>query len=68
METCSCCKESWFAMDLRDTVCHSCYLRDKHGQTPFLMSADNEIDPGDVPAYLPVLTQVEEMIITRSHV
>ena len=32
------------------------------------MSADNEMDPGEVPAYLPALTQVEEMIIARSHV
>ena len=27
------------------------------------MSAENEIDPGELPAYLPELTQVEEMII-----
>jgi hypothetical protein len=32
------------------------------------MSAENEMDPGEVPAYLPELTQVEEMIIARSHV
>jgi hypothetical protein len=32
------------------------------------MSAENEMDPGDIPAYLPELTQVEEMIIARSHV
>ena len=32
------------------------------------MSTDNKIDPGDVPAHLPALTQVEEMIIARSHV
>jgi hypothetical protein len=32
------------------------------------MSAENEIDPGDLPAYLPELTQVEEMIIARSYV
>jgi hypothetical protein len=55
-------------MDLKDTVCHSCYLRDKGGQTPFLMSVDNEMDPGDVLAHLPTLTQVEEMIIARCHV
>jgi hypothetical protein len=68
METCSRYRESWFAIDLRDTVCHSCYLRDKRGQSPFLISADNEMDPGDVPAHLLVLTQVEEIIIARSHV
>lgn len=32
------------------------------------MSDENEIDPGDVLAYLPELTQVEEMIIAWSHV
>ena len=32
------------------------------------MSTDNEIDPGEVPAHLPALTQVEEMIIARCHV
>ena len=42
--------------------------RDKRDQTPFLMTAGNEMDPGDMPAHLPELTQVEEMIIARSHV
>jgi hypothetical protein len=32
------------------------------------MSAENEMDPGEVPTHLPALTQVEEMIIARSHV
>ena len=32
------------------------------------MSAKNHIDPGVLPAHLPALTQVEEMIIARSHV
>jgi 3-oxoacyl-(acyl-carrier-protein) synthase len=32
------------------------------------MSTENEMDPGDVPAHLPVLIQVEEMIIARSHI
>jgi uncharacterized cysteine cluster protein YcgN (CxxCxxCC family) len=68
METCSRCKERWFAMDLKGDVCDACFLRDKGSKTPFLMSAENGMDPGDVPAYLPELTQVEEMIIARSHV
>jgi hypothetical protein len=68
METCLRCRERWFAMDLKDEICHSCFLRDKRDQTPYLMSAENEMDPGDIPAYLPELTQVEEMIIARSHV
>jgi hypothetical protein len=32
------------------------------------MSADNNIDPGELLAYLLELTQVEEMIITWSYV
>ena len=32
------------------------------------MSAENNTDPGELPAGLPALTQVEEMIIARSHV
>jgi hypothetical protein len=68
METCGRCKERWFTMDLKAQVCHACFLRDKRNQSPFLMSADNNMDPGEVPAHLPELTQVEEMIIARSHV
>jgi hypothetical protein len=68
METCLRCRERWFEMDLKDGICHSCFLRDKRDQTPFLMTAENEMDPGDMPAHLPELTQVEEMIIARSHV
>ncbi len=55
-------------MDLKDTVCHKCYLRDAKNSTPFLMSTDNEMDPGPILDYLPELTQIEEMIIARSHV
>ena len=68
METCLRCKERWFAMDLKGDVCHACLLRDRGNRIPFLMSADNEMDPGELPAYLPELTQVEEMTIARSHV
>jgi len=32
------------------------------------MSADNEMDLGDIPAYLLELTQIEEMIIAWLHV
>ena len=55
-------------MELRDGVCRSCSIRDRRSQTPFLMSAENRMDPGVFPAHLPVLTQVEEMIIARAHV
>jgi hypothetical protein len=55
-------------MGLRNEICDACCLRDKGSQPPFLMSTDNEMDPGEIPAHLPALTQVEEMIITRYHV
>jgi hypothetical protein len=68
METCGRYKERWFAMDLKGQVCHACFLRDKRNQSLFLMSADNNMDPGELPAYLLELTQVEEIIIALSHV
>jgi len=63
-------------MQLKDNICQRYYLRDtdtstlgrKRTLSPFLMSVDNEIDLRDVPTYLPVLTQVEEMVIARAHV
>ncbi len=45
-----------------------CFLKDKGSQSPFLMSIDNEIDLGEIPAYLLALIQVEEMIIAQSYV
>jgi len=33
METCNRCQERWFAMDLKDGICHSCFLRDKATQS-----------------------------------
>ena len=68
MEYCLRCKEQWFSMNLRHEICNVCFLRDKGSQSPFLMSADNKIDPREIPAYLLALTQVEEMIIACSHV
>jgi hypothetical protein len=54
METCSRCSEHWFQMRLKEGFCHQCFNRDKKGTaTPFLMSAENEMDPGDLPGYLP---------------
>jgi len=68
MEECTRCNARWFDMQLKDDICHSCLLKDKGGQTPYFFSADNEMDPGIVPAHLPALTQIEEMVIARSHV
>jgi ATP-dependent DNA helicase PIF1 len=72
LETCQRCQERGFSMDLKEGICHRCFLRDidnrKRPVTPFLMSADNHMDPGIVPGHLPELTQVEEMVIARAHV
>jgi hypothetical protein len=55
-------------MKLKLGIYYRCLLRDKGRQSPFLISTANELDPGDVPAYLLELLQVKEMIIARSHV
>ena len=59
-------------MALKEGICHCCFLRDTDNQrrpvTPFLMSAENRMDPGTVPGHLPELTQVKEIVITRAHV
>jgi hypothetical protein len=43
-------------MDLKDDIYYTCFLRDKGNKTPFLMSTDNKMDPGEVPAHLLELT------------
>jgi len=68
METCTRCKARWFDMKLKAGICHTCAMKDKGRQTVHLLSAENNMDPGIVPAHLPALTQVEEMVIARSHV
>jgi len=50
-------------MNLKDETCYACFLQDKGNKTPFLISAENEMDLGEVPAHLLELMQVEEMII-----
>ncbi|KAN0083313.1 hypothetical protein V8E54_002401 [Elaphomyces granulatus] len=47
-----------------DAVCRRCFLKDKDKE-PFLMSDDHDMDPSEVPAHLPALSQVEEMLIAR---
>jgi hypothetical protein len=68
METVSRSGPASLAIDLKDGICHSYFLWDKQNQTPFLTSAENRIDPGVFPAHLPMLTQIEEIIISRSHI
>jgi hypothetical protein len=72
LETCQWCQERGFSMALKEGICHCCFLRDtdnrKRSVTPFLMSAENNMDPGTVPRHLPELTQVKEMVIAQAHV
>lgn len=71
MTTCSRCKERWFDMKLKESVCHRCERHDSDNRrngVVFLWSAENDMDPGEVDAALPVLTQTEEMLIARVHV
>ena len=68
METCAWCKAWWFDMKLKDGICHNCVLKDKGGQTLHLFSAENKMDQGIVLAYLPALTQIEEMVIAQSYI
>jgi hypothetical protein len=44
-------------MKLKDGICHTCPLKDKGGLTLYLFLAENNMDPGIVPAHLPALTQ-----------
>ena len=61
IETCLRCKERWFDMRLQAKICHNCRLRDAPPKgtdrntdrnTVFLMSQENNIDPGEVLAFL----------------
>lgn len=73
MESCECCKEKWFHMTLSTMrVCKACRIQDgkakRRDDEPFLYSAENNMDPGDIPEHLATLTPMEEMIIARAHV
>jgi hypothetical protein len=69
IESYSRCKEHWFYIDLKSDVCYRYFNRDKGNRTtPFLISVENEMDLGELPAHLLELTQVEEIIIARSYI
>jgi hypothetical protein len=75
METCSSCNECWFQMKLGtgplESVCAVCAkdIGSLKNPTDLLLFSDtNALDPGAVPADLPTLSEVEEMLITRMHV
>jgi len=76
MKTCRHCKEQWFQMGLATEgndigVCKAC-IRDvnslKDPALPSLFSEGNELDPGPVSSFLPILTAVEELLIAHIYV
>jgi len=52
-------------------VCKAC-IKDADGlkdpTLPPLFSKSNGLDPGPIPGFLPILTAVEELLITRVYV
>jgi hypothetical protein len=63
-------QEYWFNMDLSaEGVCRKCRIKDdkKAPDEPFFYSAENHLDFGPVPNYLPELSQTEQMMISRVH-
>jgi hypothetical protein len=69
MEHCARYQETWFDMGLKDGVCKRCMAKDKNKKEdePLFFSAENQLDFGSVPAFLPQLTRIEEMLIARVH-
>lgn len=63
---CTICKEQWpvrTRLSMQPYICLRCQ-RDK--TVPKLYSADNDMDPGELPACLEGMTQIEEMLIARA--
>ena len=52
-------------------VCKAC-IKDanslKNPTLPPLFGENNELDPGPVPGFLPILTAVEELLIARVYI
>ncbi|KJZ74108.1 hypothetical protein HIM_06354 [Hirsutella minnesotensis 3608] len=70
MERCTRCQEIWFDMGLKDDICKRCIAKDKNKKEdePWFFSAENQLDFGLIPVFLPELTKVEEMLIAPVHV
>ena len=64
---CNICHETWPTRVNSSEFVYICIRckRDKHEVK--LFSADNDMNPGEVPPSLEGLTQVEEMLIARAH-
>ena len=76
IETCSYYKERWFqiglAMDGDNIGIYKDCIKDanslKNPTLPFLFSKSNELNPGPVPSFLPILTAVEELLIACTYI
>jgi hypothetical protein len=55
-----------------DIGVYKAYIRDTNSlkdlALPSLFSKGNELNPGPIPNFLPILTAVEELLITRVYV
>ncbi|OTB00584.1 hypothetical protein M426DRAFT_15391 [Hypoxylon sp. CI-4A] len=55
-------------MNLDHGICTKCQMKDQDPGSAHFYSAQNRMDFGEVPAELPQLSQVEEMLIAKVHV
>jgi hypothetical protein len=67
LEECNMCNERWFEMRLKNGICRNCQRIEKSGK-PHLFTMANNADVGLIPEHLPILTEIEEMLIARVHV
>ena len=75
METCSCYKEQWFlglAMDGDNIGIYKDYIKDtnslKNSTLAPLFNKSNRLNLGPIPSFLPILTAVEELLITHIYI
>ena len=76
IETCVRCNEKWFQIGPHmrgdDIGVYKACIEDAKSledlTCPFLFSDTNELNLGPIPKHLPILTSVEEMLITRVYV
>lgn len=65
MQVCSECNSKWLDLDCRDDICSKCKATAKKGYNRF--SKENNCDPGPLPAHLPPLKEIEELLIAPYH-
>jgi len=60
MEYCGSCNEEWFDLDVKEGCCAKCRKSTKY-------MSSNLMDPGPGWSDLPLLTQMEELLISPAH-